>query len=328
MPVRLSERKLPFSHNASDLGQHVQSADGKVLLISFLSSPIVVGRLQSYVVFVTDGSLAGQVETFQWQIENGSSNTSESTTNGYFEHSALEVGELSLTVELKGAGNSTLSTINLRQEVIDANADLEALFNREDTNAPVAGHPPTSRELINDLRRYIDEVAPRDEDSNATSNSLLFAVIYNEVLRQSNAGRAEILEQIANSLSEDDKSELLDQAETGIGIAQIRPQILCMYFQDNGSTILGKVVLPGDEVQRSESNRTLLEEFGDLSTDTLIDLFNVLRFPKSNIGMCKFLLDALKDEFNTGQTYQDIFNDRDDGLELIEQFKKGPFTTS
>ena len=328
MPVRKTESKLPFDLSAEDLGQHISSAAGSSILVGFLSGPIVIERSQDFVVFVTDSGLASQVSSYHWQIENGTTTANENTDVGYFQYAPTEEGNLNVTVELKSSSNATLVTLNLQQQVIALNTELEALFTREDTNAPMAGHPETSRELINDFRAYIDAVAPRDEDADSTSNSLLFSIIYNEVLSQPSRIRIRNLERIANSLNEDDKTELLYHAENGIGLCQIRPQILAMYLEDSGSPIIDKVVLPEDEIQRSEANKTLLEELGNLSVDILIDMFNVLRFPKSHITMCKLLLDELKDEFNAGQSYQAVFSDKDTGKELIKQYKIGPVIIS
>lgn len=328
MPVRKTESKLPFDLSAEDLGQHVSSATGSSILIGFLSGPVVINRPQDFVVFVTDSGLASQVDSFHWQIENGTTNANENTNVGYFQYTPSEEGNLNVTVELKSSAGSALVSLNLQQQVVALNTELEALFSREDTNAPMAGHPETSRELINDFRSYIDAVAPRDEDANATSNSLLFSIIYNEALSQPANSRVRNLERIANSLNEDDTSELLDQAENGIGLGQVRPQILAMYLESAGSPLMNKVVFPEDEIARSESNKTLLLELGNLPVDTLIDLFNVLRFPKSHINMCKLLLDELKDEFHTGHSYQAVFSDKDTGKGLINQFKIGPVTTS
>ncbi len=71
MAVRETEKRVPAGFAAADLGQAVSSADGKVVLVSFNSTPIVHQRLQGYVVFVLDAALAAQVDHYDWSIENG-----------------------------------------------------------------------------------------------------------------------------------------------------------------------------------------------------------------------------------------------------------------
>jgi len=53
-------------------------------------------------------------------------------------------------------------------------------------------------------------------------------------------------------------------------------------------------------------------------------LFNILRFPKSNLMMCKFLVEKLREEYFIGEDYIDILEDRDKATSLIKQFKEGP----
>jgi hypothetical protein len=70
MPVRKTEQHLPTGYLAEDFGESASSVDAKIALISFNSSPVVQKRLQSYVVFVLDDSLAAQVDHFDWIIKS------------------------------------------------------------------------------------------------------------------------------------------------------------------------------------------------------------------------------------------------------------------
>ena len=83
MPVRKTETRIPLQSAASDLGEASVAADGRCALVSFITSPLVVNRENTYVVFVTDAGLATQAATFEWSFsENGGTASTQSTQVG------------------------------------------------------------------------------------------------------------------------------------------------------------------------------------------------------------------------------------------------------
>jgi hypothetical protein len=64
-------------------------------MVSFITSPLAVGRENRYVVFVTDASLAANAESYEWTFTQGEDPPNTSTTSG---------GEIAFTP----AGNGSL----------------------------------------------------------------------------------------------------------------------------------------------------------------------------------------------------------------------------
>ena len=56
-----------------------------------------------------------------------------------------------------------------------------------------------------------------------------------------------------------------------------------------------------------------------------LDLFNLLRFPKSNLGMALKLLEALRVQYFPSEDLPSILADEDKAKNLISQYKEGPF---
>ena len=161
--------------------------------------------------------------------------------------------------------------------------------------------------------------------------SSFFSIAYAEVIQNPVQQRAPILEEIAQSLHADDSSELLTRASEGLGVCQIRPYVLAMYFSasaSGGDTLIEKVPFPEEEERRVEVENGLLSALEGLDEDALIDLFNLLRFPKLNLKMALHMIAELKEEYYSGEALPEIMTDKDKIINLLDQFKQGPFQSS
>lgn len=329
MAVRKTERRLPPDLNAEDLGQVVSSADGHKSLVSYNSSPLAQNSIQAYVVFVTDSVIAGQVDHYDWTINNDAHNHSVTTTNGYLSHQLPNAASASIQVELKDAANTILETLTLNQEVGASNAELEALYSQTDQESvPQAGNPEASREVINDLRAYMDTLAPRAEDLHSSMNRLLFAICYVEVMRQNGDQRNGELEALAESFEAGDTAVLREKATTGLGVCRIRPHVLGMYRPktDGGNDwYLTPDEFPEAEEGRLEKREEWLDQLVALSEEERIDLFNLLRFPKSNFMVTMQLINGIKEQYFVGEDLVDLIVDKDKIKLLISQVKEGPY---
>ncbi len=328
MPVRKTESTLPFNLTADDLGQNQPASDGKSVLISFLSSPVVTNRLQQYVIFVTDSGQAGNVHDYKWNFDNAGNGSTQTTINGYAEYTPEDTGSLAVQVELRNNSGGVISTITLQQEVVAPNPELEALITATDSSTPVAANPDISREIINDYRAYIDSSYARNIDPNSSANRLLFSLSYQGIMSIPKTIRIRNLNRLANALHAGDNSEFIEQAAKGVGLCNLRPHIMAMYITDNGGTVLPKLIMANNQKERKEQEVALTNNLAGISIIKLIDLFNVLRFPKSNIQHCKLLLDELKSEFYSSNSFEELCDDRSKCIEFITQFKEGPFQTS
>jgi hypothetical protein len=299
-----------------------------VALVSYNSTPIVHERLQAYVVFVLDDPLTSQVDHYEWSIQNADTLDTSVTEFGYGQYRPGLEGSLAVQVALKGAADQTLATLNLDQEVVALNPELEALYEQTEEAAPLAGQPETSREIINDLRAYMDELAPRDADASSSLNRLIFAIAYVEVMDLPAEQRNPMLEQIATAFDADDSSTFAEGGDTGIGVCRIRPHVLGMYLPetpDGDDWYLGRREYPAEGDQRLGVNRELLDELVGLAQEKQIDLFNVLRFPKSNLKMAIQLLEGLKAQYFPAADLESLINDKEQIQTLLDQFKRGPY---
>ncbi len=176
MSIRKTEQRLPANFTAADLGQVEE--DAIAVLISYHASPVVKDRMQTYVVLVLDAGMQANASSYRWQVGTDTI----TTQHGVLEYTPTAEGETQLSVEIRNGGAGVLKTLSLTQTVIPLNAELEAMINTADEVTPTAADPETSRELVNDVRAYIDELAPRSADSESSLNKLLFAVAYPEAM--------------------------------------------------------------------------------------------------------------------------------------------------
>jgi len=325
MATRATERRIPAGYDVRDFGE--SSGDASAALISFHASPVVTGRRQTYVVFVLDAAMQANVESYRWQVGTDSAQS----TNGVFEYVPAEEGDIQLTIDLLDAGNTALKSLSLSQEVVALNPELESMMQQAEDVTPVVADPETSRELVNDVRGYIDELAPRSADANSSLNRLIFALAYAEALHVPPPERATQSERLAAALQEGASASFAAQAERGIGLCQIRPQILGMYV---GTTATGsdRLIppreLPRDESARRAARNELRTALEQLDPSLQADLFNLLRFPKSNLRMTVLLVEALRAQYFAGEALSAILPDEDHATSLIDQFKDGPFAMS
>jgi len=324
MAVRKTESRIPESFNPNDLGEAFVSSDNQSALVSFCSSPITLGRRQKYVVFVLDSSLQSSVETYHWQVGAEVADT----VDGIWEFTPPEEGNLEISVSLLDNSDAVLRTLSLSQAVTAPNTELEDLIARADAVHPIAANPDTSREIINDHRAYMDELAPRDADPSSSLNRLIFAISYVESMEQPGDQRNLRLEEIAAAFDADDSSTFTEEGGAGLGVCRIRPHVLGMYLPETpgGSDwYLSKREYPKENEERLSINQELLEELMDLPEDKQIDLFNLLRFPKSNLKMAIQLLEGLNSQYFPGSDLETLINDKEQVQSLLDQFKQGPY---
>lgn len=327
MAVRKSEQFLPAGYSAEDLGQSSGSTDEKIALISFNPSPVVHDRLQSYVVFVLDSSLAVQVDHFEWTMQTDVEETFSSEI-GFISFRPTSGDNLMVSVTLKGMADENLGQVQLEQSIVESNSELKELYEQTDEAAPLAGQPETSREVINDLRLYIDELAPRDADAESSLNRLLFSVTYVEVMGLPVEKRNAKLEKIADALDNDDASLFVEEGDAGIGVCRLRPHVLGMYIPETpGDTnwYLPKKEYPAEKSRRLEIHQKLKKELQKLDPEKHINMFNLIRFPKSNLKMaCEFLL-GLQEDYFSGETTLSLINSEQQVKSLLDQYKQGPY---
>jgi len=330
MPVRKTESRLPFDFLASDLGQAVLSSDNKIACISFVSSPLVVGRENIYVVFVTDTTLASSVERFEWGIsENSGAASTEMTDFGEFAYTPLSTGELSVTVRLLGSGDSELASVSINQNIVALHDEIETLINdAADSVEPGIGNPDVARELVNDHSPYYQDILMQAPESDESFQRFVYSMTYDGALRKTPTQRKEHVTQIKNSLNTQDL-DFQTVAGEGAGICGIRLALLAMVIPQSpgGSTmLLNWTEIPEAPNQRLIESEQLLESLSNLEEEKRLDLFNLVRFPKSNISQCARIIETLRDHYFSGVSFNDVMT----GLSgtrahwIVRHYREGP----
>lgn len=316
--ARLTESRLPENLSADDLGQAVVSSDNKAALVSYYTSPICINRKQNYVLFILDSALNAQVASIQWQVRL----TDTDTTEGVWEYTPDDLGEMTLNVTLKDSSNATLRMLSLTQMVVAPNEELETLVALDNRSDPVAGDPATSREVINDFLPWLHQVAPISTDETLTQ--LLFGVSYVEALDQNQGDRDSLITRLATELNNSRAANFFSRAAPGAGVCRLRPEILAMTLQSSGSPLIPWEELPTETSARNAALSRIQTAMAGLSTEQQIDIFNLLRFPKANINACKSILDALLARYFAGSSYSSVMGNAGHSQRLLNNLKTGP----
>lgn len=314
MGIRLTESRIPADFSPADLGESNQVADGtglvKYALVSYLTSPIARGSKVDYVVFVLREDLS-QADDFryQWTLTHLPSGDKEEKANdeAVYQYSADRSGDVLVRVEVL-RGSTSVTVLTLTQRVEELEPGLEGLLkptgmlkhlNVDSSVGSLGGNSRTSRELINDFRRYV--FAATDPAPPLVGIDLptrfVAAILYVGIHRMGYLGRrAELAAAAAELNGEWSLARAFAGMENALGIARIKPQTLAMVLERSpGETYTEWTDLPSDPDKRPTVHKTILANLNGLddAQTVKVDLFNLLRFPKSNILMCARLLRRL-----------------------------------
>ncbi len=336
---------MPLNFTAADLGQFASVAAGQppappptpnIHLISYLSSPIIRQRMQHYVVIVDSlipSTLGVTIGQYDWTINDAGTPHTQRTDAGILEYTPQNLGALSVSVNVLDTGGATIATVALTQQVVPPFTPLEEKIDEEEApipgararTTPEAAHPETSRELINDLRRYADAIAPPASDD--LLDRLLLSIAYSVTLRipqSSQVVRNTRLENAAREINNGNHAGFLGVAENGIGLGECRPHVLAMCLNKTGTTpYIPFVQIPARGGTRNTALAGIRTAFNALPETEKIDLFNLLRFPKTHFRMMKTVLERMRDEYFNGQVMQTLLGDRTKIERLITEYQEG-----
>lgn len=333
MPVRKTESRIPVGFQASDLGQAVASSDGRCVLVSFVTSPLVNHRENSYVVFVTDQALSNTVQTFEWSFaENGATPTLHTTEYGEISYIPQSIGDLSVNVRLLDSGHSEQSSIAIHQASVTLQTEIEALISAARNNpGPGVGNPEVARQLVNDHSPYYQDIVLQTPESGDGFQRFVFSMVYDGALQQTVPRRKQHLDQLAASLN-NQAGDFQTLAAQGAGVCGIRLALLAMTLtQPPGNTpLLNWTELPEVSPQRLVADERLRQNLAALDQEKRIDLYNLTRFPKSNIMLCGRIIETLRNRYFNGTNFNDVLS----GLSatrahwIIRHFREGPLARS
>jgi hypothetical protein len=324
MVARKTESRIPANFQVSDLGQSVVAVDGRCAVVSLITSPLVVNRDNVYVVFITDAALAAATQSFEWSFtENGGTPATQTTEHGEVVHRPQSTGSLNLSVRLLGAGNAEQANLALAQDVVPLNAQLEAIITEASREpGPGVSNPDVARELINDHNPYYQAVTLQTPESGDGFSQLLFSMVYDGALQRTAQRRTRHLSQLAESLNSVGTNFGILAAE-GAGVCGIRLALLAMSLP---TPLLEWTELPEDSARRAYADEQLRQNLAALDEAARIDLFNLARFPKSNITQCGRILEALRNRYFSGTNFNDVLTGMSGTRAhwIVRHYREGP----
>jgi hypothetical protein len=328
MTVRKTESRIPAGLQATDLGEAVVAADGRSCIVSFVMAPLARDRSNTYVVFVTDAALASSVQSFEWSfVENGGDPIVKSTDSGQIDYTPSAEGYLELTVRLLDAGSSEQTKLSLTQQIGPLNQELEEKIAQAiDTPGPGIGNPDVLRELVNDHNPYYLNVALQTPEAGDGFERMVFGAVYDGALHRPPAARAEQVDRVVQSLNTG-APDLVAAVAPGLGVAGVRLSLAAMLLPPNAIPF---TELPDSTAGNLAADEQLRTQLAALAENDRIDLFNLVRFPKSNIVLCGKLLEALRDRFFSGVNFDDVLTKMSGtmGEWILLNYSRGPLHRS
>jgi len=328
MPVRKTESRIPANFQASDLGEAVVAADGRCALVSFVTAPVVVDRDNIYVLFVTDPGLAAIAQSFEWTfVENESPPETFTTQYGETTYRPQSIGKLMIFVRILDAANAEQATIKLEQSIVLTSAELESLID-EARNEPGPGvaNPDVLRELVNEHSRYYQNVALQVPEAGDGFKRFLFRLVLDGALKRTPLHRRQQIDRISTSLNVQNNDFVTLTAE-GLGVSGIRLPLLAMTLP---TALLDWTELPEPSTQHTFADEQLRQKLAALDDNTRIDLFNLARFPKSNITQSGRILEKLRDRYFGGTTFDNVIKGMSGtrALWINRHYREGPLLRS
>jgi hypothetical protein len=331
MPVRKTETRIPAGSSASDLGESVVAADSRCALVSYITSPLVVGRENTYVVFITDTGLASQAASFEWSFsENGATATTQSTDVGETAYSPEGTGSLSVTVKILDSSSTEQASLSLTQAMVPLHPGLEALITAAtDQPGPGVSDPDVSRELVNDYNPYYQAVALPTPETGDAFQQFVFNMVFEGATKTDPSDRKQLIEDLAQALDTADTDDFVNRTVEGVGVSNIRLPLLAM-MPSAGAPLLPWTELPQPASQNEFADQQLRQQFAALDETVQIDCFNLARFPKSNITQCAHIIAALRDHYFAGTNFSDVLTGMSGtrALWIAMHFRQGPLSTS
>jgi hypothetical protein len=330
--VRKTESRLPAGLNAVDLGEAGSTPDGRCALISFVTSPIVTNRQNLYVLIVSDAGLAVAADTFEWTFAPTAAVPEVRTINfGEASYQPKETGPLTVTVRVLDAGHAEQATVSLTQIVVPPASGLEnTIGDAAQQPGPGAGDPEALRELAYEHATYYSAATPTTPEPGDAFKQFLFGFLMDGLTRHSPFRRQQLMGQLADAVNGGDVDFSAASSE-GLGVCGIRLPLLAMLPPvSGGAAMLNWTELPEPQNERGFAEEQLRAKLAAVSDSLRIDLFNLVRFPKTNVGQCGRILEALRDRYFSGASFQDVMQGMSGTRAhwITRHYLEGPLQTS
>jgi len=330
MGIRKTESRLPTGLQASDLGEAAESADGKLSLISFFSSPLSPELQNTYVLIVKDAALGATIKSFKWDItEDGAMPFSQTTDTGEISYRTRNIGNISIAVKLLDNTNAVVGQIALIQEIGELNPTTETeIKDATEKEGAGAGDPDAVRELINGFRPYYKDLQLQTPEPDDAFTRFIGGIIFRGGAKNSYEKKQEIFNRLSESLDDNIDAFPLNAAQ-GVGACDIRLALLAMHYPLS-SPHLSWTELPEAADENAFADDQLRQKLNDLTDEAKIDLLNMARFPKTNILFCAKIIENLRNKYFGATSFNDVLTGMNGtrGHWIMKHYLKGPIAKS
>jgi hypothetical protein len=224
-------------------------------------------------------------------------------------YAPLAAGGLVVLVKLLGAGGSELAQLTISQDVVAPNPSLEGLITgAKNEPGPRVANPDVARELVNDHNPYYQNVSLQTAEQGDGFQRFVFGIVLDGALQRSAEARKQHLDELAAALN-GQSGDFVALTARGAGVSGLRLTLLAMTLQKapgSPATFLDFTELPEPPARRALADEDLRRSLGELDEAARIDLFNLVRCPKSNITSCGRVIEALRDRYFAGTSFEDV----------------------
>ncbi|UCD13771.1 MAG: hypothetical protein JSW60_09490, partial [Thermoplasmatales archaeon] len=307
MSVKKTESHIPTGFSPEDLGEvgNFQRGDGQdfppdCFLIAYFTSPVTIGVENKYVVFINEPLLNENIKAIKWEFYTKDSDgnkiilkTVDESCEGDEVIDTVETFHfekkihLYIDVTLTGESPGHTRILSLEQTTKKSNQYLENFINSKGFFFATAGDKEATKLIRNNLIEYVRyALESSDSDNTIPYNFLLCVIYYSIVFKGIDLFNYLTERSIRIRLNRSSKE---DFARYSIGLTNVEPRVYAMILED---------YYDWEEFDEDDINilkwSDLTDKFCEVDIYKLIDLYNLLRFPKSHILLCYKFLNKLK----------------------------------
>ncbi len=364
MSIRKTESRIPGGFtkaNAEKLGEASDPGgpNQEFIIVAYWSSPIQAGIelpfWNRYVAFVDGMKVTGNI-TYEWTIKfkknNGDLVLQASAGSPIIEVDAknfsdpnivLQATRVEVSLKIPSISNTAVTFI---QNIQGLAQNLEDYLTDVLTN-PIpsahAGKPSISREVANRIKPYLLQADSAFGKELSIPANLTGAVAYLNILLQDHKKSKWKLpstllgdERLAKSINNNSTYEFFESAPPSFGVCPMSPHILSMFLPTAANPDINNIDATGPLYNTYTTYRILdgstvtekqvFDAFAVLTADQRADIYNQLRFPKSNIRLCAFLLNQLKKTHAdwAGLTKDELKSNKACIKTIVTEMLKGP----
>lgn len=365
MQIRTTESRIPGGFtkaNAEKLGEasNLGGPNQEFIIVAYYSSPVQAGIelpfWNKYVAFVDETKVSGNL-AYEWTIKfkkNNGDLVHQSGATGVpiimvdaknftDPNIVLQAAKVEVSLKIPSISSTPVTLVQNLQGLSQNIENFLAAALVDTVPRASAGNPFVTREVANRIKPYLSEAGSAYGKELDIPANLTGALAYLNILIQDNKEHkhhlfpSTLLENagLSNAINNNAQYDFFEKAPPALGICPIRPHLLAMYLPKNANPDIDNIsatgpgyatytpyqVIDGNAV----TGKTVFDAFMALPPGEKADIYNQLRFPKSNIRLCAFLLHQLKKTYSTwaGLTKDEFKNGKDCAKALVSELLTG-----